>query len=93
MGLIKSTVVEQYGITIDNIYWKIDNENGIQGGKGKIRVSLSGYLTKEKADNDDGCAFRKIFMFTPDLTSADNFIKQAYTFIKTTTEFKDAVDA
>ena len=94
MALIKDYYQPQYEITIAGCYWKIEVNNGITGGKTKLKARMNCFKNQTIADtnNDKYCDFD--FEFIPDLSAnADNFIAQAYEYAKTLPEFSGAVDA
>lgn len=76
-------VVTRVGIDVplSEVFIKVKAINGNQGGM-EISVSL---LFNEKEIET------KYFNFIPDL-GGDNFIKQAYLYLKTLPEFADAID-
>lgn len=94
MALIMNYYQPQYEITIAGCYWKIEVDNGIQGGKIKLRVRLNCFKDKATADTNQGKYSDFDFEFTPNLSAGvDNFIAQAYEYVKTLPEFSTAVDA
>ena len=93
MALIKSYYQPQFEITINDCYWKIETENGIQGGKEKIRVRINCFKNKAIADTNENKYYDYDFEFSPDLISSTNFIAQAYIYAKTLPFFSDAIDA
>lgn len=60
---------------IENVYCKIESLNG---NKEKIDIQLEIY----KDESKQTLIARKPYSFTPDLESADNFIKQGYKDLK-----------
>jgi len=94
MALIKDYYNPQFDLTIADCYWKVEIDNGIQGGKEKLNVRLNCFKSKEVADTNQGKFMDFDFQFTPDLgENASNFIEQAYVHAKTLPEFENAVDA
>ena len=93
MALIKDYYQSQFEITIAGCYWKVEVDNGIQGGKEKLRCRLNCFKNQSIADTNQNKYADFDFEFVPDLGSADNFIKQAYIYAKTLPEFSGAVDA
>jgi hypothetical protein len=94
MAIFKDFHDKKYDIIIPNCYWKIENDNGIRGGKTKLNIRLNCFKTKEVADTNKNkfCDFD--FSFVPNITgSTDNFIVQAYNFVKTLPEFSGATNA
>lgn len=92
MALQKDYYIARFEVTKSNCYWKIDVNNGITGGKNLIRGRLFCYKDQATASTNSGEYTAFDFEFTPDLESADNFIKQAYLHLKTLPEFSDAQD-
>jgi len=82
----------QYQITFYNCYWKIEVENGISGGKTKLRARLNCYRDKATADTNFGKFCDYDLEFPPNLDSRDNFIAQAYNYAKTLPFFSGAID-
>lgn len=93
MALIKSYYQPQFQITIENCYWKIEIDNGIQGGKENLRVRMNCFKNKSIADTNQNKYADFDFEFVPDLNSSINFIAQAYDYAKTLPEFVGAIDA
>lgn len=93
MALIKAYYNRQLEVTISDCYWKVEFENGIIGGKSKLRVRMNCFRTKALADTNRNKFADFDFNFAPDLESGVNFIKQAYVIAKTLPEFSGAVDA
>jgi hypothetical protein len=82
---ISQTVTTNLGtqVTLPAIYIRVEN---ISGSKDHLQVNIN-YFTEQ-----NGVVFKSNEVyFKPDL-AGDNFIAQAYQFLKTTEEFKDAVD-
>lgn len=93
MALIKDYYQSQFEITIQDCYWKVEVDNGIQGGKTKLHCRLNCFKNQSIADTNDNKYSDFDFEFIPDLNSADNFIKQAYIYVKSLPEFDGAIDA
>jgi hypothetical protein len=94
MALIKNQYIKKLNITLTDCYWKIEEENGIVGGKSKIRVRMNCFRNKKNADHNKDKIGDFDFEFKPNLSqNADNIIKQAYDYAKTLPEFKNAKDA
>jgi len=72
-------------ITIDDAYYRIDS---VSGSKSKIRAV---YSVRESAGSNSAL-WESSFEFTPNLNSSDNFIKQAYEYLKSLPEFANATD-
>lgn len=85
MALKKSVVKTQAGfsgqLVAQDAYWRIDQ---IYGGKNEIRAVINAYVANDQVGTQK-------FIFKPSLVG-DNFIKQAYDFIKQQPEFSGAED-
>lgn len=93
MALIKEYYQPQFEITIPNCYWKIEVNNGINGGKTKLHCRLNCFKNKAVADTNENKFSDFDFEFVPDLISGVNFLEQAYSYVKSLPEFSTAVDA
>jgi hypothetical protein len=86
MALEKHAFFERKGfegkLIAKNAYWKIEQ---LSGNKNYINVEICATLNGEQIE-------RFVSVFTPDLDSSDNFIKQAYEHLKTLPDFSNAVD-
>ena len=92
MALQKDYYNSRFDVTKSDCYWKIAVDDGIQGGKAQLRGRLICFPDQATADTNAGEYSAFDFQFTPDLESADNFIKQAYEYLKTLPEFSGAID-
>jgi len=92
MALIKEYFNDQFNITIADCYWKIEIDNGLTGGKEKLRVRMNCFKDREIANTNQNKFKDFDFQFVPDLESVDNFLTQAYAYAKTLPEFTEAVD-
>lgn len=82
----------EFEITIYNCYWKIELDNGIQGGKNKLHVRMNCFKNKDVADTNKGKYCDYDFDFVPDLNDTSNFIAQLYNYAKTLPYFFGAID-
>jgi ribosome-associated translation inhibitor RaiA len=78
-GVIKK---EDSVVSVSNAYIKVDS---ISGNKNRIDFTVS-------FSENDAVLTAKSYDFKPDL-DGDNFIKQAYLYLKTLPEFESATDA
>ena len=79
-------------ITKTDCYWKIAVQDGIQGGKENLSCRIMCYKDQDVADTN-GSEYSGInFNFVPNMVSTDNFIAQAYVYLKTLPEFSSAID-
>ena len=62
------------GIEVDNAYIRI---NHIEGNKTNITLSVMAYASREAKNEGKDGLWVGTYSFTPDLESANNFIKQA----------------
>lgn len=92
MALQQDYYDKRLEITKTDCYWKIPLDDGINGGKELLHVRILCYKDKTTADTNSNEYSGMNFEFVPDLISSDNFLVQAYDFIKTTPEFNGAVD-
>lgn len=94
MALLKNQYIKKFNITLTDCYWKIEDENGIVGGKSKIRVRMNCFRNKKNANLNKDKIADFDFEFKPNLSDdAENIVKQAYDYAKTLPEFKNAKDA
>lgn len=73
---------EEYSL---DSYVRIENLNG---NKESIVITLHFYVLSDRSK----FLYSKQYEFTPDMESDENFIKQGYHYLKTLTEFENAVD-
>jgi hypothetical protein len=95
MAITKDLYISRFNLTIPDCYWKLDSDKGILGGKQSLLVTMNCFKDKPAADtntNGDLLYFVLQFSFNPDLQSADNFFKQAYTYAKTLPELTGGAD-
>ena len=93
MALQKLYKYEKLNVNLYQSYWRIDTENGISGGKNGLDVMVIGYKDQTEAQQENPYKMAIYnFSFVPDLQSEDNFIKQAYLYLKTLPEFSAAID-
>ena len=71
------------GIAVENCYCRVST---VQGGKTTLTAEVSFHASSEHQ-----AFYGKAVGFVPDM-DGDNFIKQAYQYLKTLPEFSDAVD-
>ena len=76
-------------VEVKDCYWKITR---IEGNKLLINFLVGVYRTKEKADANFPPINEFLYQFTPSLDVEDNFIAQAYNYLKNLEEFNDAID-
>jgi hypothetical protein len=92
MALQNDYYVARFEVTKSDCYWKVAIEGGIEGGKNSLTCRMLCYKDQATADTNSNEWGGFTFEFTPDLESADNFIKQAYVYAKTLPEFSGALD-
>lgn len=78
-----SNTFEFAGLTVTNGYLRV---NEISGSKNQIAFTLA----YQSASGEDALK-HEAFTFTPDL-DGDNFIAQAYAYLKSLPDFSDATD-
>lgn len=78
------------GICINNSYARVST---IGGDKNSLIINLCAYLDKEAFLDGKDFIKQSTFQFTPDVSDeSNNFIKQAYDYLKTLPGYEDAVD-
>jgi len=78
------------GFTVENAYARIDV---INGNKNVMYFTLNTYVSRTAFLNGKSYLSQEYFAFTPSvLPGSENFIRQAYFYLKTTDQFKDAID-
>lgn len=90
MALIQSMELPS-GVSLDSAYVRVSK---IDGNKDSLDVQVMTYATQEAYEA--GKIFVKVesFTFVPSVEDgSENFIRQAYLYLKTLDSFKDAVDA
>nr|DAL87884.1 MAG TPA: hypothetical protein [Caudoviricetes sp.] len=87
VGLLKHNITLGSGITCADVYYRISQFNG---DKINIIYTVDAYASKAAFDAGKPILFRKNYAF-PTPTDAD-LIKQGYTNLKLTDDFKDATD-
>lgn len=79
-----------HGLTVQQAYVKV---NSVGGSKQNAVIELFYYVNQEASVNGLEPLMRTYHEFVPSVdNNADNFIKQAYTFVKTLPEFEAAID-
>lgn len=85
MALNKSLQISKLGfsgvLVADSAYWKVDQ---ISGTKTKITFQVGAYV-------EGAVVSQSTYEFSPDM-DGENFIAQAYAYLKTLPEFADAKD-
>jgi hypothetical protein len=86
----KIEIISNFGDTVvfNNALIKVVN---ISGGKENMNIYVYTFKDKDK-DKDKIIIKEDAYSFTPNLESEDNFIKQAYLYLKTLPEYADAID-
>ena len=80
---INMTISSDINFVVENAYIKVDF---VSGDKNTINITVGYYKTNES----NNCFKVNSYSFNPSLDN--NFIKQAYEYLKTLEEFKDAED-
>lgn len=86
MALLSTIKLEAFGVEVivPDVYIKVDK---IRGDKTEIIIDITYYKDSTK----ENVVIQKVFSFVPTLTG-DNFIIQGYDYLKTLSEFADAID-
>lgn len=87
MALMQNYTADYYGVPVvfDDAYYKVDT---ISGTKDLQNFCVLVYKTSEKITQID----MQMYQFVPDLNSTENFIAQAYSYLKTLPEYANAID-
>lgn len=86
---LENKIVNQY--TVKDAYFKIVNISPIIVNEEDTKSTI--YLEVYDKDKTNIITTIKVNGFTPsNVDGSENIIKQAYTFLKTTSEFKNAID-
>lgn len=83
LSSINDTIEKSF--TINDVYCMVGTFDGSKD-LFKFQVDIFKDETKQVLINS------KTYEFIPDLESSDNFIKQAYVFLKSSAEYADAID-
>jgi len=94
MALQKNYYHKQLNIVINDVYWRINPDYGIEGGKNKISYIIEGYKDSNAAHQEGSLVIDKLnFSFIPDITFGSlNFIEQAYNHAKNQPNLKGSID-
>ena len=76
-------------INIEAAYFKIIN---FDGNKNIISIEVSCYKDSEASKTNISPVFSKQFVYPHNLESQDNVMRQGYLYLKTLSEFADAID-
>jgi len=76
-------------VEVEGCYWKITR---IEGNKNVLTFYVGVYRNKAKSDANFPPINEFLYQFTPSLDVEDNFIAQAYNYLKNLEEFNDAID-
>ena len=89
MALEKNIILD-VGLEVRNAYIRIDT---VSGYKGSIEISVNTYVSRESFLKGTGYLTQNLFVFTPSVdVGSKNFIKQGYDYLKTLSEFENAVN-
>lgn len=88
---ITKTIETDSGLTVENAYIRIGNYNGT---KENFIFNINFYKNKQAyEEGKEIITASKQYSFQPSYSSgAENFIKQAYLFLKTLHDYSDAED-
>lgn len=87
---LRKTITTDFGITVNDAYHKIET---VGGNKNNVTITVNAYVTQEASQNGTSFINQKTFNFIP--APDDNSLrwdKQAYEYLKTLDEYKDAAD-
>lgn len=90
MALIIAKVIHDSGIKVTNAYAKI---GFINGNKEWLNMTLDYFMDQQSSNENKGIIKRTDFTFIPSIEdNSPNFIKQGYEYLKSLSEFQDAID-
>jgi len=89
MALIKNYYDANLEVEVESCYWKITR---LEGNKNVLTFYVGVYRNKAKSDANYPPINEFRYQFTPSLDVEDNFIAQAYNYLKNLEEFNDAID-
>lgn len=91
MALTIQTVTLDIGLTITNSYARIDT---VAGSKEGITALLNYYVSQDAYNTGKSFVRQGRYSFVPSIEdTSQNFIKQAYVYLKTLPEFDGVIDA
>ena len=96
---LRQNYITSHKLSVSNGYFKIEEYGGYNTGKMKFSVVVYNEITPEKKikiepiknKNRIGMSMYQ-FEFQPDYTNGVNNLKQAYEYLKTLEQFKNAED-
>lgn len=78
------------GFEVPETYIRIDTISGYKGG---LDISVNSYASQSAFEANEGYLEQKKYTFVPSVEDdSPNFIKQGYEYLKTLSEYADAVD-
>jgi len=89
MALLKNYYDANLEVEVEGCYWKITR---LEGNKNVLTFYVGVYRNKAKSDANYPPINEFGYQFTPSLDVEDNFIAQAYNYLKNLEEFNDAID-
>jgi len=88
---LQKTIQTNHGLTVNNAYIKVHE---ISGNKNTINIRVRAYASQNASGSGLLYLEEWLYNFYPSIADdTPNFIKQAYLYLKTLPEFKDAIDA
>jgi hypothetical protein len=85
-----NTVTLPNGIHLPTAYVKV---HSVSGSKELLQITIQGYMDQTTYADGKQAVYSQYFSFTPSVASdAENFLAQAYTYLKTLPEFAAAID-
>lgn len=87
---LSKTITTSHGLEIPNAYIRVDR---LGGNKNNLDIKVSVYVSDQTQNEGYPWVEQYTYSFAPSVeTGAENFVKQAYLYLKTLPEFSDAVD-
>lgn len=89
MALMMDVELEN-GITVENSYMRISE---LTGNKESIKLTVKTYLSQEAYLGSKAPIETRLYVFTPSVDEgSENFIRQAYLYLKSLPEYASAKD-
>jgi hypothetical protein len=87
---LKQRVTLKNDLQVDNAYIRIDT---VSGSKDSLNISVNSYVSHDAFIDGKSYLEQNFYTFTPSVDDgAPNYHKQGYLYLKTLSEFQNAVD-
>jgi len=87
---LQKTITLDNGLEVSNSYIRID---ALSGSKNSLTIQVNSYISIEYFSDGKSFLNSNVYTFTPSVSDdSANFIKQGYVYLKTLSDFSDAID-